>query len=94
MYKVGLPFWKTVARAGFPVALRINVSYDHDAKVFIATSNDLRGLVVEARSVDELVCETNDAIDMLWMIASTMLKGSLSRFFDFVEMPYRRERVL
>ena len=65
MYRVGFPFWKSVARAGFPVSLRVEVMFDGDARVFIATSPDLNGLVVEAPSVDELVRETNGAIDML-----------------------------
>lgn len=65
MYKVGLPFWKTLARAGVPVALRVNVSYDPEAKVFIATSKDLSGLVVEAGSIEDLVRETGGAVSML-----------------------------
>ncbi|WP_269496147.1 DUF1902 domain-containing protein [Castellaniella sp. S9] len=65
MYKVGYPLWKVVARSGIPVALQINVEYDREARVFIATSKNLRGLVVEAATVDELVQETNNALDML-----------------------------
>ncbi|MBV6273795.1 DUF1902 domain-containing protein [Alcaligenaceae bacterium CGII-47] len=54
MYKVGLP-----------VTLRVNVDYDKDAKVFTVTSNDLRALVVEASTTDELIVETKNAVDML-----------------------------
>lgn len=65
MYRVGFPFWKNIARAGLPVSLRVEVMFDEEARVFIATSPDLRGLVVEAASVGDLVRETNGAIDML-----------------------------
>ena len=65
MYKVGYPLWKVVARSGLPVTLQINVEYDKEARVFIATSKNLRGVVVEATTVNELVHETNNAVDML-----------------------------
>jgi hypothetical protein len=65
MYRVGFPFWKRVARAGLPVSFRVDVAHDHEANVYIATSPDLRGLVVEASSVEELVRETNSAVEML-----------------------------
>ncbi len=65
MYKVGYPFWKAFARAGLPVSLRVDVLHDAEVDVFIATSPDLRGLVVEAKTVEELIQETNSAIEML-----------------------------
>jgi predicted RNase H-like HicB family nuclease len=65
MYKVGSPFWKTVARLGLPVSLRVDVRHDAEANVFIATSPDLDGLVVEASTLDDLVQETNGAVEML-----------------------------
>lgn len=65
MYKVGLPFWKTVARLGVSVSLRVDVRHDGETNVFIATSPDLRGLVVEAVTIDELIHETNGAVEML-----------------------------
>jgi len=65
MYRIGNPFWKTIARFGVPLTLRINVSHDNEAGVFVATSNDLRGLVAEAESMDVLVVELRCAIDDL-----------------------------
>ena len=65
MYRVGYPFWRRIVRAGFPVSFRVNVSFDSEAKVFIATSPEVKGLVVEASSLDELVRETRLAVDML-----------------------------
>lgn len=53
-YRVGLPGWKLVARARFPVSLRVDVLHDDEANVFVATSPDLQGLVAEASTLDDL----------------------------------------
>lgn len=65
MYRVGLPFWKLLARLGVPVHLRVFVQRDTESSTFIAVSPDLKGLVVEADTMDDLVTETRDVIDML-----------------------------
>ena len=65
MYRIGLPFWKLTARLGVPMHLRVHVQRDQETQLFVATSLDLRALVVEASSMDELVAATQDAIDML-----------------------------
>ncbi|CAB3907547.1 DUF1902 domain-containing protein [Achromobacter dolens] len=65
MYRVGFPFWKQVARAGLRVFFRVDVSYDKEAKVYLATSPDLKGFVVEASSMDELAREANEVACML-----------------------------
>ncbi|KAA0892625.1 DUF1902 domain-containing protein [Pusillimonas sp. ANT_WB101] len=65
MYKVGSPFWKIVAHLGVPISLRVDVHHDSEANVFIATSPDLRGLIVEAATLDELIHETSGAVKML-----------------------------
>lgn len=65
MYRIGLPFWKHAARFGVPLNIRVNVMHDDEAGVFVATSDDLRGLVCEASTMDELVVELNSAINDL-----------------------------
>lgn len=64
-YRVGLPFWRALARRGVPLSVRIDVERDDEAGVFIATSNDLRGLAVEAASFDEILNEAKGAIGAL-----------------------------
>lgn len=61
MYRIGFPFWKQAARVSVPLTLRINVIHDDEAGVFVATSDDLKGLVCEAASMDNLVKEVNIA---------------------------------
>lgn len=65
MYRVGLPFWKTFAKIFGKASFRVEVMYDREAKVFIATSPDLKGFVVEASTADELLREANDVVSML-----------------------------
>ena len=65
MYRVGFPFWKVAARLNVPLLLRIDVMHDAEAGVFIATSPDLQGLVVEAKDQGTLVAEVYGCVDML-----------------------------
>jgi predicted RNase H-like HicB family nuclease len=65
MYRIGYPFWKTFARMGVPLKLRVLVQRDDEAGVFIATSDDLRGLAAEAETMDALVVEVKSVIDDL-----------------------------
>lgn len=53
-YRVGFPFWKLVAKTGAPMMVRVNTFHDKDAGVFVATSPDLKGLIAEAETLDEL----------------------------------------
>ena len=48
MYRVGYPGWKLAARLNVPLLIKLDVIHDKDAGVFVITSADLRGLVVEA----------------------------------------------
>lgn len=65
MYRVGFPGWKIAARFGVPILVKIEVIHDKDAGVFVATSRDLAGLVVETSSMDALFPEVYDCVNML-----------------------------
>lgn len=67
MYRVGWPFWKWAARH-VPLLIRLEVVHDREAGVFVVTSNDLRGLVVEmpdTTSASDLHKEINGCVSML-----------------------------
>lgn len=64
-YPIGFPGWKLAARAGVPLRVRVHVLHDDEAGCYVATSPDLSGLVVEARSLDQLVEEVDECIGML-----------------------------
>lgn len=65
MYRIGFPLWKQLARLGVPLTVRVHVQRDDDAGVFVATSDDLRGLVCEATTMDQLVDEINASVNEL-----------------------------
>ena len=65
MYRVGFPGWKIAARFGAHLLIKIDVLYDKEAGVFVATSRDLPGLVVEAPVMNELFAEVYNCLSML-----------------------------
>ena len=65
MYRVGFPGWKIAARLGAHLLIKIDVLHDKEAGVFVATSRDLPGLVVEAPVMDELFPNVYDCASML-----------------------------
>ena len=66
MYRIGFPGWKIAARAGIPLFLRVEVHHDAEVDRYWADSPDLRGLVMEAQSLDELFASTRAAaLDLL-----------------------------
>lgn len=69
MYRVGLPFWKFVARSGRPVRFRVNVRYDPEVNRYWAMSPDLDGLVVEGGTIDEVREEVRASAEALLEMA-------------------------
>ena len=65
MYRVGNPFWRFLAKLGMPLIVRVDVLFDQEAGVYVATSPDLRGLVAEAKTKDELISAVYDCVDLL-----------------------------
>jgi 5'-3' exonuclease len=65
MYRVGFPGWKLAARFGVPLLVKIEVIRDAEAAVFVATSADLPGLVVEASDLDQLMPAVYGCVAML-----------------------------
>lgn len=59
--RMGAPLWRLGAWLGMPVTVRVDILRDEEAGVYVATSPDLRGLVVEAETLDELFAEVRSA---------------------------------
>lgn len=64
-YRLGWPLGRMFARIGVPTIIRIDVFKDDKAGVFVGTSVDLRGLVLEADTFEELKAEAHDVIPSL-----------------------------
>jgi predicted RNase H-like HicB family nuclease len=54
MYRVGLPGWKLAAKWGVPVRLRVYITQDLEANVYVAHSPDLQGLIIEGHTLDDV----------------------------------------
>ncbi len=69
MYRVGFPLWKTAARLGVPVLVRVHVHHDKDSGTYWADSPDLDGLAVSGDTLDEIHKEVTSAADALLQMA-------------------------
>lgn len=68
MYRVGFPLWKVAARLNVPLLVKLEVMHDKEARVFVVTSPDLSGLVVESpdtASAEEMHKEIHGCVEML-----------------------------
>lgn len=65
MYRVGFPGWKLAARFHIPLLFKVVVTRDPEAGVFVATSPDVAGLVVESATLEALLPEVYDCAGML-----------------------------
>jgi predicted RNase H-like HicB family nuclease len=61
MYRIGFPGWKVAARLHWPLKVVVHVHHDKEAAVYFAHSPDLRGLVVEAKTLEALRDEVRAA---------------------------------
>jgi hypothetical protein len=68
MYRVGWPGWKIAGRLGVPLLIKLGVLHDREAGVYVVTSKDLPGLVVEipeSATVEQMHKEIDDCAVML-----------------------------
>jgi len=61
-YPINYPFAGFFRRLGFTMLVRIDVVFDKEAGVFIATSSDVPGLVLESETFDGLTNEVQEAV--------------------------------
>jgi hypothetical protein len=59
------PGWRVLARWGAPVEVRVEIKFDSEAGVYFVADSDLRGLHVEAKTLDDMQREVLDAASEL-----------------------------
>ncbi len=64
-YPISYPLAGLVSKLGAKIVIRIDFIHDKEANVFVATSRDIKGLVVEAETYDQLQSELKEAIATL-----------------------------
>lgn len=71
-YRIGRPGWRLARRLGARLQFNVDVWHDKEADVYIATSDDIQGLVVEAKTLDELKQEVFSAASSLLQISGDL----------------------
>lgn len=82
-YPLIFPLSRLFAKLGATITITIDFIYDNEVGVFVATSNDIPGLVLEAESFIELKNEIKEAIPNLLNLdhTKTMPKTSADIIF-------------
>ena len=64
-YRIGLPFWKLACKMGFTPSFRIIIHKDPKQNVYWCESNDLKEVISEMPSIEELIREVNNIAEEL-----------------------------
>lgn len=65
MYPLRFPLASLLGSMGVPLLIKVEIICDKEAQVYVATSPDVEGLVVEAESLDEVKREALELIPSL-----------------------------
>ena len=74
MYRYGWPLSNLAARLGLPILIKLEIIHDAESNVWIATSPDMRGLVLEAESVPDLIKEAHLVVPELLRLRHVPLR--------------------
>ena len=87
MYRLGWIFASLLAKVGIPLLIKVDIIHDDEANVYIATSSDLTGLVVEADSLDELEKEVLELVPELLILKNPVLRTKNTTHLAFSQRP-------
>lgn len=79
MYPFNYPFAKFISAIGIPVYIKIEAFLDEEAGVYVASSPNVKGLHVEAESLDELRKEIELTLPGLLEINETCKKNYIPK---------------
>lgn len=87
MYRLGWCFATFLAKLGMPLLIKVEIIHDDEANVYVATSSDLKGLVVEAETLDELEKEVLELVPELLALDSSALRTKAATHLSFIQRP-------
>ncbi|SJM94945.1 DUF1902 domain-containing protein [Crenothrix polyspora] len=87
MYRLGWPGAALLAGIGIPLLIKVEIIHDTEANVYVATSPDLTGLVVEAETLDELEKEVWELVPELLTLDKPMLRTKTVTHVSFFQPP-------
>ena len=94
MYRLGWIFAALLAKIGVPLLIKVDIIHDNEANVYIATSSDLIGLVVEAETLDELEKEVLELVPELLALNSPTLRTKAATHLSFSQPPIAIEMAM
>ncbi|MBL6986062.1 MAG: DUF1902 domain-containing protein [Methylobacter sp.] len=87
MYRLGWPCATLFAKMGIPLLIKVEIIHDNEADVYVATSPDLKGLVVEAETLDELEKEVWSLVPELLSLDKPRLRVKAVTHLSFFQPP-------
>ncbi|WP_019864463.1 DUF1902 domain-containing protein [Methylovulum miyakonense] len=87
MYRLGWPCAAFFASLGLSLLIKVEIIHDDEANVYVATSLDLKGLVVEAETLDELEKEVRDLVPELLTLNLPKLHAKAGTHVSFFQPP-------
>ncbi|MDO9104241.1 MAG: DUF1902 domain-containing protein [Methylovulum sp.] len=87
MYRLSWPCAAFFCRFGVVAVCKVEIIHDDEANVYIATSPDLKGLVVEAETLDELEKEVRDLVPELLTLNLPKLHAKAGTHVSFFQPP-------
>ncbi len=87
MYCLSWPCAAFFAGIGLSLLITVEIIHDDEANVYVATSPDLRGLVVEAETLDELEKEVRDLVPELLTLNLPKIHTKAGTHVSFFQPP-------
>ena len=87
MYRLGWYFATWLAKMGIPLLIKVDIIRDDEANVYVATSTDLKGLVIEAQTLDELEKEVFELVPELLALNYSALYEKAATHLSFSQQP-------
>lgn len=87
MYRLGWYFATWLAKLGIPLLIKVEIIHDDEANVYVATSSDLKGLVIEAQTLDELEKEVLELVPELLALDYSALRSQATTHLAFTQQP-------
>lgn len=83
-YPVGWPLWQAAGKSGLPLSIRVKVTHDTEAGVYVAAQSNLPGLVAEAETLEDLLRNIEAAAaDLIQEHLQATIPRSPAVTFDF-----------
>ncbi|MFI3156798.1 MAG: DUF1902 domain-containing protein [Methylococcaceae bacterium] len=93
MYRLGRPFATLFSEMEMPLLIKVEIIHDDEANVYVATRSDLKGLVIEAETLDKLKKEVLKLAPQLLAFDNPKLHTKTAMHLSIIQLPITLERL-